>query len=215
MVYYTFGDVSVLESIMSFINSPFGSSLIASLIGGFFTYYAVRLTIRMDMKKIDSEDRKQERAVCLALKTELELIKSRHMNSIGSILNDHDLSKSFLYYYVVEEDYFSIFHANTSFIGKVRDDLTRESIVKAYISAKGMLDTFRNNNKVFNDYEEMLMLNFDGLIETQKRGNLNKKIEVFDHKLVSIAKVLKEEQSSTFASFDVAINNLNRHLSSF
>ena len=57
--------------------------------------------------------------------------------------------------YPLDTDYFSIFNANTSKIGKISDCFERELVVQTYMLAKYFIDCLKTNNECLSYFEKI------------------------------------------------------------
>lgn len=55
----------------------------------------------------------------------------------------------------MNQDYFTIFNSNSVFIGQIPDDKLRTAIVKAYLRAKGLIDSHLLNNKLIDEHARL------------------------------------------------------------
>lgn len=58
----------------------------------------------------------------------------------------------------VSSDYFTIFNSNAARIGAIPDPDLRKALVRAYVLAKALVDTFRMNNELINRREHFAAL---------------------------------------------------------
>ena len=77
-----------------------------------------------------------------------------YVEFIPKILNSKE--KYLNYSYPLGTDYFSVFNANTSKIGKITNDELRECVINIYITAKFFLDCIATNNTALEFYEKCL-----------------------------------------------------------
>ena len=85
-----------------------------------------------------------------------------------------------LYYYPVYQDYFSVYHGTSAFIGFIEDDDLRTLIVTTYIKTKGLVDSFRFNNVIVERYGNSLMtaaLTTDQTFKQKAASELNQLAE--------------------------------------
>jgi hypothetical protein len=60
--------------------------------------------------------------------------------------------ETFSTYYPITQDYFTVYNSNAFLIGQIPDDELRAAIVKAYVLAKGLIDSHLMNNRLLDDY---------------------------------------------------------------
>ena len=83
---------------------------------------------------------------------ELQSQKNVKFEFMPKILNSKEEYLS--YSYPLGTDYFSVFNANTSKIGKITNDELRECVINIYITAKFFLDCIATNNSALKFYEK-------------------------------------------------------------
>lgn len=194
------------------INSNFISAISGGFIGGAFTYWAVRITIQHEREKSLKNETNEIQAICLAIETELQSLLTRYKNSIGDTLMECEDGKPFDIYYLAEEDYFVVFHANTTWIGKIASDETRNAVVSAYISMKGLLDTYRYNNQMLDQYHSYL---HQALTLPQVHGQQQKFLNDLNvgylKRLVEYVPTIKESHQETMKMVNGALISLRSY----
>lgn len=86
-----------------------------------------------------------EAKACLeAITTEINCLFDLCVETFDEVITDDN--KFILFDYPLGTDYFSIFNANTSKIGRIGNKLERKLIVAIYIAAKYFLDCIKTNN---------------------------------------------------------------------
>ena len=144
----------------------FYSAILASIIGGLITggfmLWQNRNNHKHDLNVIKAEEERQENAVLQAIKTEIKVIWERYDENIKPMVNklielssnnaarfidfgninkdEIYLNKLLSYKTSISQDYFTIYNGNSSFIGKIKNDILREKIVSTYTNTKGMVD---------------------------------------------------------------------------
>ena len=73
------------------------------------------------------------------------------------------------YYYPIGTDYFSIYNANTSKIGKITNDNLRKTIINLYALAKFFIDSLESNNSCL-DYYDKIYHKYNNITEEQRES---------------------------------------------
>ena len=58
-----------------------------------------------------------------------------------------------LMYYPVINDFFTVYNANAFLIGRIENNDLRRSLVRTYVLAKGLVDSFRMNNELVSEFK--------------------------------------------------------------
>ncbi len=130
----------------------FSQEVLLALLGAGATVLAVGATIWYDRHKTGIHQRQQVRAICQAIRTEITCVMDRYKSTMGETVENHDPSRPFTSIYIVENDYFSIFHSNSDRIGEIEDEKVRNAIVTAYVQMKGLADTYKFHNHLVEKY---------------------------------------------------------------
>lgn len=139
----------------------FFSGLIGAGVGGWFTLYAAKITIRQAAEAENRQDAKEIQNLLDALGVELGTLWTLHAQRIGAIVAELTDGEPFLYYYPLSQDYFTIYNANAACIGKIQDASLREAIVVTYNKCKKVVDGFNYNNTLFNDWRALIQRSDD------------------------------------------------------
>lgn len=79
-------------------------------------------------------------------------------------------------YYPLNQDYFTVYNANSSMIGQIPDESLRVGVVKAYLAAKNLVDGHLFNNRILDDISAMLQhraATADSAVVTQLESRLS------------------------------------------
>ncbi|MBP7709603.1 MAG: hypothetical protein KA100_00855 [Rickettsiales bacterium] len=126
---------------MNFDIAPFVPVItnVSFLIGGAWLTYSFQ-------KKFSKDDEKKRTlAFLISIRAEISSVWSRYYEEIGIHLESLKEHSGFGSYYPIFDRYFVVYDNNTNLLGNVTTDLS-ELIVKTYILAKGLKDSFLFNN---------------------------------------------------------------------
>jgi hypothetical protein len=97
---------------------------------------------RSDSQRWKREKESEKKAFCSALVCEIEGIRERYMEAIGSELQKVAPGDFLRRAVVIKENYFTVFEANAAKIGLLKPDDSKQ-VVTFYIAAKGQADSLR------------------------------------------------------------------------
>jgi len=97
---------------------------------------------RSDSRRWKREKESEKKAFCSALVCEIEGIRERYMEAIGSEIEKVSSGDFLRRAVVIKEDYFTVFEANAAKIGLLKPDDAKQ-VVAFYIAAKGQADSLR------------------------------------------------------------------------
>lgn len=136
------------------LSSMFGA-VVGGLITSFTSIYTVQKNYENNFELLKKQEEIETKATIKAIIAELQALKQIfYVEFIPKILNSKEEYLS--YSYPLGTDYFSVFNANTSKIGKITNDELRECIINTYITAKFFLDCLATNNTALEFYEKCL-----------------------------------------------------------
>jgi hypothetical protein len=197
------------------LNSWWNSNFGAAIVSGLITGLVLGFTVWWETNKARKSEKAEIKAICQAIKTELESVLAQY-NETRMILEGIKDNEPFQNPYRIDQDYFSIYHANTSSIGKLPDPL-RTDIVRAYTALKSLVDTFKENNHIIQELN-------DYVLENKRVTLLNKSTELEEHfqtvfkyysdNLVSMGQSLKESNTRATGLVSKSLLSLNLFLSS-
>lgn len=130
------------------------SGLGGALIGGLCTLVGVLMQVKAgDVAQTRSEDI-QVKAILQALHDELVTLYKVYRSTIGDQIAAHPSGQPFLFHWPLSSEYFSIYHGNAVFIGRLNDNALRKSIIQAYTYAKSLIDSVGFNNTLIGKLEQ-------------------------------------------------------------
>lgn len=98
-----------------------------------------------------SEKAEETKGVIQAIYTELSCLWIIYRDEFMEEWGNLPPGEALRIYYPLTQDYFTIFNSNSSQIGQIPHEELRTAIVKAYLSAKGLVDSHRLNNRILDD----------------------------------------------------------------
>ncbi len=136
--------------------STFLTSMCGVVVGGLITLFTSIYTVQKNYENNFELLKKQEeietKATIKAIIAELNGLRQIfEFEFMPKILTDE---KYLWFSYPLGTDYFTVFNANTSKIGKITNDELRECIINLYITAKFFLDSISTNNSLLKYYEK-------------------------------------------------------------
>lgn len=149
-------EILVNSSAGNFQWSTFLTSISGVVVGGLITLVTSIFTVSKNHKNnfelLEKKEEIETKATIKAIKTEIYALKQIFENEfIPKIFNDkEDLD----YSYPLGTDYFTVFNANTSKLGKINNDELRECIINIYMTAKFFLDSLATNNEALEYYNQ-------------------------------------------------------------
>ncbi|MCW5626852.1 MAG: hypothetical protein KIT73_19195 [Burkholderiales bacterium] len=133
------------------------SGLIGAVIGGVltgvFSIIAVNKTEKHNRDSQAEADSRVLKGLLQALHDELESIFERYQETMGVHIESLPEGKPLLTYYPVINDFFTVYNANAFLIGRIENNDLRKSLVRTYILAKGLVDSYRMNNELLSKFE--------------------------------------------------------------
>lgn len=179
---------------MSFDWATVVSAIMGAFVGGLITgFFAIKATTKSfeHQKQVaDEEEKKVIKGLLQAIHDEMETINKRYHETMGDRLESLPEGKELRFYYPLFSEYFTVYNGNSFLIGRIPDNDLRKQIVKTYTMAKGMVDSFKMNNYLLEQYESAYKMH----IETQ-RAVYNQQTKAYLKILVDYAMTLKDEHN--------------------
>ncbi|WP_115710010.1 hypothetical protein [Legionella sainthelensi] len=122
------------------------SGLIGAVIAVIFTYCLQEYSKRKEYQR-------NVNRLLLAVKTEITVLQNRFNDSV--VINENG---PFLSYYLIEQNYFLVLEGQSSLLGAINNESLRALIIRTYIHAKSLIDTFKTNNIIVEKYESNHLL---------------------------------------------------------
>jgi len=170
-------------------------SVVGALVGGglagAFTLCGVRYAHKKDLEKQDQAKEDTLKGFYQATHAEVETLWSAYQKGVGAQLEELDDDKPLLVYFPVTQDYFTIYKANSNLIGQIPNADLRKSIVTMYTNAQGLVDSYRLNNHLNEQYESCYRIYNDAINETSKEEHRLELVRMYKN-LTDYAGKIKE-----------------------
>lgn len=127
---------------------PAVASLIAAVIGGLLGLLGSLIATKKQIQNKTSENNEIAERFINSILIEIECIHSRYKEFSKIIRSKNDYLDCLMY---INEDYFSVYHNNSGYLGLIKNDELRNNIIKFYTQAKGLIDTIRTNTKLLEE----------------------------------------------------------------
>ncbi|MBD8627676.1 hypothetical protein IFT64_12090 [Oxalobacteraceae sp. CFBP 8753] len=122
--------------------------------------WAILVAVWVPWQQAEANERREKQkeaddvaALLRSIRTELSGTLDRAQNVFGGALDKLPRGKPFLAYLPVSEDPFIIYNALLPKIGTVRDDTTRDQIVRTYKAARGFILTIHRHNSMYETWD--------------------------------------------------------------
>ncbi len=195
-------------------------SMFGVVVGGLITLFTSRYTVQKNYENNFDLLKKQEeletKATIKAIIAELQALKQIfYVEFIPKILNPNE--EYLNYSYPLGTDYFTIFNANTSKIGKITNDELRECVINIYITAKFFLDCIATNNTALEFYEKCLNKVYISSYDTTLDEGTPKAHKDLEYAEVSLIKSKRDNLVPTckkmmklFQQFELVSSNIRK-----
>lgn len=181
------------------------SGLIGSLIGGLVTWVvAWRANARSEALAVTAA--KQDcRNLLQSIYDEIEVVYTRYRDSFAMHVEALKAGEALLVTYPVFSDYFTVYNGNASRIGAIPDHDLRRAIIRTYTLSKGLVDSFRMNNYMIEQYTRAVEL----AAETKNEAH-NALVHRNAEYLVEYAMTIKELHSEAYGEYQTLLRMLNK-----
>jgi len=166
------------------LNAVDWNSLISAVIGGVitggFSLWAVDKAHKNDLMKEEQQEKLLIKGFVQSIKTEVQTLWDRYQEGIGNDLEALPQGQPLLAFYPVTQDYFTIYNGSSFLVGRIKNERLRNAIVKVYTQARGLIDSYRLNNDLIRELQNLDSLNtqvgggvFIPRINAHRQGLLN------------------------------------------
>jgi len=183
------------------------SAALGGLIAGGFSLFAIKLNHSYDLDLQREQEEKEVINLLKALHTELTTLWSRYQRRIGKKLDELKSGELFDMPVSMTQDYFTVYNANASLVGKIEDNNLRELIVKHNIEAKSLIDNFLMHNNTIQEFRNWAIIYKDNPTEDNKII-----LDRLHSRLIDFAAALKEQHANIKKHTDTLDKALNEYL---
>lgn len=135
------------------LNSGLIGAVIGGILTGVFSILAVNKTEKHHRDARTENDAKVLKGLLQALHDEIDSIYERYQENMGARIEALQEGTPLLIYYPIINDFFTVYNANAFLIGRIENNDLRKSLVRTYVLAKGLVDSFRMNNELVSKFE--------------------------------------------------------------
>jgi len=133
--------------------------LISTLIGGGLSLLgaiaAVLIQGRLNQNDAESKEKILLRGFIQSIKTESTILWGNYCNGPGKQVEALEAGAPLLVINPITEDYFTIYNNSSFLIGRLGNEDLSKAIVKAYSTAKVLIDSYRFNNELIREMNQL------------------------------------------------------------
>lgn len=167
------------------------STGIGAFIGSVITLAATLISHALQSSSRKKRSRLLMQGFLQALHDEIETLWESYMEGVGSKVESSQDDQPLGFYWVVTQEYFTVYSGNAHLIGQIEDADLRKSIVTTYSKARGLIDSFAMNNQIVQKLEyAQLMFQETGSLVYQTQAN------AYMQALTMYAKSVRESHTS-------------------
>lgn len=126
----------------------FLSALLGAIVGGLMTAWASDRATKITYNNTNKIAQKQQlgKIVCLleAISTEMASLWELHQESVGHVIESTNDDTPIEIWSSSTQDYFAVYHGNTSSIGEIENSELRQLIIQGYAIAMGLTDALNH-----------------------------------------------------------------------
>jgi hypothetical protein len=138
---------------------------ICTIITGVFVVLAAYLgAIHANYLNKQAEKRNEEnfeKSIIQSIQSELQTLHDLYINIFVNGLESLEQGEFYTWTWTARQDFFSVYHSNGFFLGKIRDEILRKTIIKTYITLKKFLENlldYTEDYKKFTIKKENMLL---------------------------------------------------------
>lgn len=205
---------SFLHSIPEWLSS-FITALIGALVGGLFTLFAVDREIKITRKQEEKDAIELQIFVLKGIKSEISILFKLYNKRMKDHIEKIEPRKMFLLGFPIGDDNFTFYEQNAKLIAKLNDG-PRDSIIDIYTHARSLIQSFKGNNQLIVEHENILlgMANGNNNVEFYQRLYNAKQEVMIDYAqgIKAIDGEVRESITNGFANIDQEIVRLEDKL---
>lgn len=203
-----------LKSLEDFFNSSFVASLLGGVLGFLGATVGANLSNKANERnrKIESCERKIREFS--AVKCEIDYLLERYWNVYGNEIVNTKEGMPIREFSLSKGEYFVVFSNNSSCVGDIKSESTREAIIKTYILAKAIIEEFEENNKIIKDleYKKIFLDKNKNKMQNFEVGSARYEILQIESTLSCYADVIKKDNKLLTSFAHEAIYGLEHEI---
>ncbi|EOL9002753.1 hypothetical protein ACR2R9_000766 [Cronobacter sakazakii] len=203
-----------LNSIPEWLSS-FITALIGAFVGGWFTLKGVDREAKITRSESAKESLELQLSVLKGIKGETSTLIKLYNKRMRVHVDAIEPGKMLLISFPVGDDNFTFYEQNANVLAKL-DDAPRDSIINIYTYARSLIQSFKGNNKLVEDFEKILFDMADNNKDKEMYERLYeaKKVVMIDYAqgIKAIDFELKEAVDKGFDVIDTEIASIQTKL---
>lgn len=199
--------IVILDKNFEWISSFF-TALIGAFVGGMFTLKGVDREARITRAEAEKEALELQLSVLKGIKGELttlfDLYNKRMRIHVDNIGPGESLNLGF----PIGDDNFTFYEQNAKFIAKLSDD-ARDSIINIYTYARSLIQSYKGNNQLIEEYEKILF----GMADNNKDKEMYEKLhDVKVEIMIDYAQGIKAIDAELSEAIEKGFNVINNEI---
>lgn len=199
-------DVNQVNAALVLVGALVGA-LVGGCITGFFTLVGVSRTYKNDVKRLNKVEAAHLQGFYRAVLTEMETLWTYYQETMGHVVESLTTGNPLAYYYPVTQDYFTVYRSNADLIGRIPNRRLREIIVKTYIGAQALVDSYKMNNELVARLEH-----WEGLFAETKNDTYQVKLDLTYKGLVDYASGIQKRHYQLKTNVESLISALKDNI---
>lgn len=185
-------------------------AIVGGIITGIFTLVGVSRTHRNDIEKQKKIDEANMLGFYRAILTEIDTLWNRYQETMGIHVESLTTGNFINLYYPVTQDYFTVYKSNANLIGRISIRRLREILVKTYVEAQTIIDSYRMNNSMVADLEHWYELT----LEESTNQVYKNYYDAIQKNLVDYADMIRKSHYQLKSDVETLISTLKDNISS-
>ncbi|EGD4805787.1 hypothetical protein DTZ04_26215 [Escherichia coli] len=159
-----------LNSIPGWLSSSL-TALVGTLIGGWFTLKGVTQQAKLSKVETERESLELQLSVLKGVKGEVFTLINLYNKRMKTHIDNIKPGQMLILTFPVGDDNFTFYEQNANVIAKLNDS-ARDSIINIYTYSRSLIQSFKGNNKLIEDYEKILI----GMADNNKDKTMYKRL---------------------------------------
>lgn len=161
---------NLLKSIPGWLSSSL-TALVGTLIGGWFTLKGVTQQAKLSKVETERESLELQLSVLKGVKGEVFTLINLYNKRMKTHIDNIKPGQMLILTFPVGDDNFTFYEQNANVIAKLNDS-ARDSIINIYTYSRSLIQSFKGNNKLIEDYEKILI----GMADNNKDKTMYKRL---------------------------------------